>query len=319
MLIQAPRGIKDPSELYLADKAIFIEAFKGLLANSRPVSVLKSQELSAESQRLWNEIKFLAENTDLIKLLTKAVADTGYAGDVRPALCAFIAITSRLLDKPLNLVFLAQSGSGKNASIEAVLPFFPQQAVYIIRASSPMALVYSDVEFSHRTVIVWEADSLPEDGSAASAVRSLISDQRLEYEVVEKDESGHFKVRRISKPGPTGIITTTTKPLGEQASTRMLTVSIPDSTEQTKAVLRAIAKKAYSDSAPKDFKNWIAFQTWLEIAGEHLVVVPLPSHWPTWSPRKQSGYAGISVNSLQLSRPLLFSSRHSVIGTKQAE
>ena len=39
-------------------------------------------------------------------------------------------------------------------------------------------------------VILTEADSLPEEGPAASAMRSLMSDAAMEYEVVEKDDGG---------------------------------------------------------------------------------------------------------------------------------
>ena len=56
----------------------------------------------------------------------------------------------------------------------------------MVRASSPRALVYNQEEFTHRSVIFSEADSLPEDGPAASAMRSLMTDREMSYEVVEK-------------------------------------------------------------------------------------------------------------------------------------
>ena len=185
-----------------------------------------------------------------------------------------MAITSRLTDNPLNLAYVAQSAAGKNAAIDVVLPLFPESAYYLIRASSPRALVYNEESFSHRTVVMTEADSLPEEGPAASAVRSLMSDQEMSYEVVEKGEDGQHHVRRIVKPGPTGLITTSTKPLGEQASTRTLTVAIPDSAEQTRLIMRAKARQANHTIVEPDTTAWAALQTWLGLAGERSVHVP---------------------------------------------
>ena len=68
--------------------------------------------------------------------------------------------------------------------------------------------------------------------------RSLMSDREMSYEVVEKGADGTYRVRRIVNPGPTGLITTSTKPLGDQASTRTLTVTIPDSPGHTQLILR---------------------------------------------------------------------------------
>ena len=119
-----------------------------------------------------------------------------------------------------------------------------------------------------------EADSLPEDGPAASAIRSLMSDREMSYEVVEKGDDGVHKVRKIVKPGPTGVITTAIKPLGDQASTRTLTVSIADSMTQTRLILRVQADRANLVPAVQDLRKWIAAQRWLELAGERRVVIP---------------------------------------------
>jgi hypothetical protein len=154
------------------------------------------------------------------------------------------------------------------------LPFFPETAFYLIRASSPRALIYNDEQFTHKIVILTEADSLPEDSPAASAVRSLMSDGEMTYEVVEKGDDGNHHVRKIVKPGPTGLITTSTKPLGDQASTRTLTVPISDSPEQTRLVMHAQADRANEDVVQPDFEPWVAAQRWLELAGDRRVEIP---------------------------------------------
>jgi hypothetical protein len=101
-----------------------------------------------------------------------------------------------------------------------------------------------------------------------------MSDGEMTYEVVEKGDDGNHHVRKIVKPGPTGLITTSTRPLGDQANTRTLTVSISDSPEQTRLVMHAQADRANEDLVRPDFEEWVAAQRWLELAGDRRVAIP---------------------------------------------
>jgi hypothetical protein len=85
----------------------------------------------------------------------------------------------------------------------------------------------------------------------------------MSYEVVDKRNDGQIHVCRIAKPGLTGLITTSTRPLGKQASTRMLTMSIPDSAEQTRLVLHAQADRANLSLTMPDLSQQTAGWSWL--------------------------------------------------------
>jgi len=273
-VIQAPPDAKDPSELYLLDPDNFKERMLALIEAARPFAELRSAAFSAEARECLSKARTLLHSPDVLDQLKDAIRATGFAGDTRPAMMSYFAITSRLLRAPLNLGYISQSASGKNAGVDASLPFFPETAFYLVRASSPRALIYNDEQFTHRIVILTEADSLPEDSPAASAVRSLMSDGEMTYEVVEKGEDGKFQTRKIRKKGPTGLITTSTRPLGDQASTRTLTVSISDSPEQTRLVMHAQADRANEELVQPDFEPWVAAQRWLELAGDRRVTIP---------------------------------------------
>ena len=136
---------------------------------ARPKSELRTEALIDEARQVFTEAQPLLDEPGILEDLKAAVTASGYAGDVRPTLVAYVSITSRLLEEPLNLAYVSLSAAGKNAAIDAVIPFFPQDATYTVRASSPRALIYNDEVFTHRTVIFTEADSLPEDGLRASA------------------------------------------------------------------------------------------------------------------------------------------------------
>ena len=273
-VIEAPADAKDPSDLHLLAPDNFKERMLGLMGAARPFSEHRADAFNAEVSECLAKAHKLLHSSDTLDQLIDAIRGTGFVGDVRPALMSYVAITSRLLQTPLNLGYISQSASGKNAGVDASLSFFPETAFYLVRASSPRALIYNDEHLTHRTVILTEADSLPENGPAASAVRSLMSDGEMTYEVVEKDEDGKFRVRKIRKEGPTGLITTSIKPLGDQASTRMLTVSISDTTEQTRLVMHAQADRANENLVQPHSEPWVALQRWLELAGERRVVIP---------------------------------------------
>jgi len=273
-LIEAPQGAKDPSELYMQIGDDFKPAMDELLATARPVKDIRVEAFTKEARKCLEQAKVLLDDPDLILKISEAITISGYAGDTKPPIMTYVGLTSRLSDAPLNISYISASASGKNAACDAARPFVPDDAYYLVRASSPRALVYNDEEYTHRVVIFTEADSLPEDGPAASAMRSLMSDGEMSYEVTEKGEDGQHHARKIVKKGPTGLITTSTKPLGDQASTRTLMVTISDSEEQTRAVLHAHARRADEGVPVVDYGPWHAVQRWLELAGERRVVIP---------------------------------------------
>ncbi|HZA23668.1 MAG TPA: hypothetical protein VFA32_13890, partial [Dehalococcoidia bacterium] len=204
-VLEPPHTLKDLSEAYLLDPAGFKDLLDSLLQKARPMSQIRAEALGVEARECLKVARPLLHEPNLMQRLREVVAQLGYAGDPRPAIITFVAIISRLLNRPINLAYISLSSADKNAAVEATLPIFPESAYYLVRASSPRALIYNGEQFQHRVVVLTEADSLPEEGPAASAIRSLMSDQEMMYEVVEKGGDGQFHVRKIVKPGPTGL------------------------------------------------------------------------------------------------------------------
>ena len=93
------------------------------------------------------------------------------------------------------------------------------------------------------------------------------------YEVVETTQNG-FRPRRIEKQGPTGLLVTTTAVrLHPENETRLLSLAVTDTPEQTRAILRAIAENRVATVDPGP---WLALQHWLAHA-EHRVVIAYAS------------------------------------------
>jgi hypothetical protein len=274
-LVSLP-GFKDVSALYLDDPSQFRERWDVAARTAPSWAELAREERQREGTAVYPLAEALLHAPDLLTQLADAIHASGYAGDPRPPLTAYVALTSRLLERPLNVAFVAPSGADKNRAVDAALALLPPEAVHELKAGTPRALVYADADFAHRCVVVAEADSLPEDGPAASAVRSLVTDNRLIYDVVEKNaKTGRHETRRIDKPGPTGLITTGTKSLTTQMSTRALEVPLRDDANQTRGIMHAHAH-AVNDTprTPPDHAPFLALQQWLAAAGERRVTVP---------------------------------------------
>ena len=239
-------------------------------SNNPPVR--SPDELYAASKRL-------IETPDVLRKVDEAIERLGYAGDREPVLLTYVVVSSRLLDKPINLHIIAPSASGKNYTVNTALALIPDEAVFKMTASTPKALIYGDEDLRHKIVVLAECDSLLKlEGNAASLVRSIIEDARTDYDTVEKDpETGRAFTRRVSKEGPTGLITTGVRDLEFQTSTRVLNVPLSDTPEQTRKILKAEAAIATGQAAtaPSDLiAGFQDFQRWLAAQRSSMVVVP---------------------------------------------
>jgi len=267
---------KDPSGLHLADPAAFAERWREALEHAEPWTEIVQNERDQAAADAYALARDLLHDPRLLCRTGEMIAARGYTGDVRPALIVYTALTSRLMERPQNVAVVSASAAGKNATVDAATALYPPDAIHTVTAGSARALIYDEADYENRYVIFAEADSIPDDGPAASAIRSLAEDNQLAYDVVERDETtNRFTTRHIRKPGPTGLITTSTKSLATQLGTRVLEITLSDDADQTRAVMRAHARKARKAGAqPPDLTPFHALQTWLRLAGVRHVDVP---------------------------------------------
>jgi hypothetical protein len=211
------------------------------------------------------------ENNILERFGAEIVA-TGLVEETENAKLLYLALTSRLFDWPVSSVIKGVSAGGKSITVEKMLEFLPASAYLARTGMSDCGLVYSDEDFRHRHLVLFEAPGM-ESEKMSYFVRTLLSERRIVYETVEKTENG-LRSRLIEKPGPTGLITTTTATmLHPENETRMLSLNIKDTPEQTAEVLKATARAAEGKVPAIDVLPWQAFQEWLA-AGETRVTIP---------------------------------------------
>lgn len=260
---------KDASDLHCTDPDAFRARFSTALASATLVARFLAEKRSRESTESWAACRAIATAPRILEVFTKAYAATGAVGECRIAQTLYLALTSRFLSRPVSVAVKGPSSGGKSFTVESVLRFFPAEAAHCVTALSDRALAYTEADLEHRFLVVFEAAGMVGE-FASYLMRSLLSEGRLVYEVVEKTANG-LRPRRIEKQGPTGLLVTTTAVrLHPENETRLLSLQVTDTPEQTRAVMRALAQPAQE---ALDLMPWISLQRWLANA-EHRVVIP---------------------------------------------
>jgi hypothetical protein len=265
-------GAKDPSALYLADPKQFPARWAAALEAAVPWADRTAAEAEARRQAAWAQCADLAGAPRILDRFAKLLPQVGVVGEDRAAKLVYLIVTSRLLDRPVSGVFKGPSAAGKSFTVERVLAFFPASAYYALSAMSERSLAYSDEPLAHRILVIYEAAGLSSD-FASYLVRSLLSEGKIRYATVEKTATG-LRSRLIEREGPTGLLVTTTAvKLHPENETRLFSIPVDDSREQTSRILLAQAR---AGGEPVDLTAWRALQSWLE-GGDRRAVIPYAS------------------------------------------
>lgn len=211
-----------------------------------------------------------AREPDILLRLADDLKQAGLAGEERIAQIIVLAATSRLFTSPLSVAVKGPSSGGKSQIARQALRFLPPEAFYTLTSVSERALIYTEEDLRHRMLVLYEADAITKGGTGAYILRSLLSEGEIRHERVNGSAT-----QKIMKSGPTGLIVTTCETgLDPELETRLLSLTITDTPEQTKAVFHALAR---AHSAPIgaqiDYDPWHRLQRWLAL-GPCDVVIP---------------------------------------------
>jgi DNA primase len=175
-------------------------------------------------------------------LCERIVADfraSGLEGERPTVLVAYLAAASRKLAEPLSILVVARSGAGKSALQDALCAFTPPEDTVRVTRLTGQALFYKDPDSLRRKLL-----SIAEDEGAQQAVyslRTLASDQRLAIAATRTDpQTGRLHTEHYEVHGPVSIAITTTSPeaFDEETRSRFVQLTLDESVEQTRAILR---------------------------------------------------------------------------------
>jgi hypothetical protein len=261
---------KDVSELHLSDDSLFSERLERALHAATPWA--DHERIAADLRRsaAWRSCSTLARDPAILARFAETHRHVGLVGEEAAAKIVYLVLTSRLLGRPTSVVIKGPSAGGKSYLVETVLRYFPEDAYYALSGMSEHALAYSTEPLQHRHLVVYEAVALGEE-FADYLLRTLLSEGQLRYETVEKTANG-LEARLIEREGPTGLVMTTTAvALHPENETRLISLTVSDTREQTRSIFRALAEE--DDLAGVDLAAWVALQSWLA-TGELAVTVP---------------------------------------------
>lgn len=225
----------------------------------------------------------LALEPEILACFRDDLPRAALAGEKRLAQLVYLCLTSRLnsgkmpTNRPVSPLVKGSTSTGKSHATQTTLKFFPESAYHVLGSISKRYLIFGDEDLAHTFLVVLEWASIARDEELVASLRTLLSEHRLIHGTTEEGEDRKRKGRKIEKPGPTGLLVTTTMAaIDPEMETRCLAMLTNDTREQTRGVLQTLGQQETQAADLVDFATWQEFQGWLA-RGETRVVVPFAS------------------------------------------
>jgi hypothetical protein len=201
----------------------------------------------------------LLETKNLIQRFLEDVEKRGLVGEQANASTVLLSAVSALLSNPLNLTVSGESSAGKNYLLSAVAAFIPEEFKKFTSGLTPKALMHAaEDEFQHKAIFIAEYEGV---AKADYAIRTMQSEKVIEWDFVDTGKGIKKKKSRVK--GPAAFLQATTRPvLHPENETRLLFISLDETSAQTNAILSRQAAIAEKGALPEDeetIKNWHDF------------------------------------------------------------
>ncbi len=173
------------------------------------------------------------------QLTERIVADVeaiGVVGEGSNALVGYLAMVSRLLDKPLAILIQSTSAAGKSTLMDALLSLMPERERVHYSAMTGQSLFYlGEGDLQHKILAIAEEEGVRQ---AAYALKLLQSQGELTIASTGKDPAtGKLVTAEYRVKGPVMLcLTTTAIDIDEELLNRCLVLTINESAEQTAAI-----------------------------------------------------------------------------------
>jgi len=209
-------------EKYRADKLMLMQPKKK--------EKVKLTDKEKEEALTYLKDKNLAKNT------IKDIAISGLVGEENNGFIALMTFTSRKREKPMHLMCLGASGSGKTYLQDKIAALIPEEDKLEITTLSENAFYYfGQHELSHKLLLIEDLDGVE---SSLYPLRELQSKKKLSKRVAVKDNQGKIKTIEVVVEGPVCISGCTTKEkIYEDNANRCILIYIDTSKKQDESVM----------------------------------------------------------------------------------
>ena len=178
----------------------------------------------------------LLRDPHLVERIAADVDAIGVVGEGTNALVGYLAMVSRLLDKPLAILIQSTSAAGKSTLMDALLSLLPESQRVHYSAMTGQSLFYlGEGDLRHKVLAIAEEEGVRQ---AAYALKLLQSQGELTIASTGKDPAtGKLVTSEYRVEGPVMLcLTTTAIDIDEELLNRCLVLTINETAEQTAAI-----------------------------------------------------------------------------------
>jgi hypothetical protein len=205
------------------------------------LQLLEQKEQHQEAKKILTApereeaIKFLQQK-NILQKTSELIGRSGIVGEELNRIIMYLIFTSRKTVRPLHIISMGSSGTGKSHLQEKVGELIPDEDKIEITALTENAFYYFDkAALGHKLILIEDLNGI---WSALYPLRELQSKQRISKTVTIKDKSGNTKTIHLKVNGPVCIAGCTTKEsLYEDNANRCFLIYLDESDEQDERIM----------------------------------------------------------------------------------
>src|SRR5690606_33540210 len=178
----------------------------------------------------------LLKSPDLLSRIERDLDRCGLVGEGKNKLLAYLAASSRKLERPLAIVVQSSSAAGKSSLMDAVLRMMPEEERVSYSAMTGQSLFYmGETNLSHKILSIAEEEGAER---ASYALKLLQSEGELTIASTGKDPAtGRLITQEYRVEGPVMIfLTTTAIEVDEELLNRCIVLTVDETRAQTRAI-----------------------------------------------------------------------------------
>lgn len=227
------------------------------------------------------------------KLMLNTLNDikkSGIVGEERNAMIAYLTYISRKREKPLHIMCLGASGSGKTYLQEKIGELIPEEDKLEITMLSENAFYYfGQEELKHKLILIEDLDGAE---NVLYPLRELQSKRSISKTVTLKDNKGNLKTMTLKVEGPVCVSSCTTREkVYEDNANRCILLYIDTSKEQDKRITNyqrnasaGLINTAAENEVKEKFKNIQRLLKPIKVVNPYAQFIDLPEE--VFKPRR---------------------------------
>lgn len=187
-------------------------------------------------------VNFL-KSKDLLQQTNNLLAESGIVGEELNRLLMYLIFTTRKLEKPLHIISLGSSGTGKTYLQEKVSQCIPQEEVVNITTLSDNAFYYfGKTDLKYKLIVIEDLDGA---SNALYPLRELQTKNRIVKTIVQKNSKGETKTIYLVVEGPVSVAGCTTwEQVYEDNANRCFLIYLDESETQDQKIMQYQRLKA---------------------------------------------------------------------------